>query len=123
MVAAIGVPGMRCVGESPPRYGGKKAYAYVCPRYEGSCFLSFRRNGESYAAEFPNYKQALSAATMAIFAGDDFSNVYITSTNHPISVKAVFFSSAKQWFHTESNNETDLNNPQKQKPKNLTLVK
>jgi hypothetical protein len=69
---------MRCVGESPPIYGARKAYSVVPSNYQGACNLHYSLRGRAYIATFASYGQALTAATMAIFCEDhDYQQVFI----------------------------------------------
>lgn len=69
----------RCVGESPPAYGSRKAYCCVMPDFKGPCSLHYELNGKALVTEFSGYPQALTAATMAIFSLEhDFQYVNIS---------------------------------------------
>ena len=69
---------MRCVGESPPIYGARKAYSAVPSNYQGPCNLHYTLSGRTHVAAFASYQQALTAATMAIFCEDiDYQRVFI----------------------------------------------
>lgn len=86
----------RCVGESPPRYGSRRAYCSVSPGFTGACCLHYEVNSQVFMVGFVNYQQALTAATMAIFSQRaNFQNVLITARNEQVPLK--LYGSAKAW--------------------------
>lgn len=87
----------RCIGESPPIYGGKKAYAYIAASFKGRCLLNYAIDGENHSFEFDDYQQARTAATMAIFSQDiDFVSVNITASYEKELAKKNL--TAKMWY-------------------------
>lgn len=87
----------RCVGESPPDYGARRAYCFVKPDYLGPCCLHYELNGKPGVVGFTTYQQALTAATMAIFSlEDNFQQVTIKACTDPTFCD--FFTSAKAWL-------------------------
>ncbi|MDY7563398.1 hypothetical protein [Pseudomonas sp. AB6] len=88
----------RCVGESPPIYGSRKAYCFVRPDYSGACCLHYEVESQAFMVGFASYQQALTAATMAIFSQKaNFQNVRITASKQDIALK--LYGSAKAWIH------------------------
>lgn len=86
----------RCVGESPPDYGSRRAYCFVTPKFTGSCCLHYELDGQAQIAGFGNYQQALTAATMAIFSELAFQNVVIKAADSHCEWKK--YPSAKAWL-------------------------
>lgn len=87
----------RCVGESPPGYGARRAYCSVKPDFSGPCCLHYELDNQQQTVGFTSYQQALTAATMAIFSEADFQNVLITAGNGLVRKR---FASAKTWFES-----------------------
>lgn len=78
----------RCVGESPPAYGSRKAYSCVPPGFEGPCSLHYELDGQAFVTEFSGYSQALTAATVAIFSlRHDFQYVIIRASDQTSVVR------------------------------------
>jgi hypothetical protein len=91
---------IRCIGESPPVFGARYAYAYVPPNHEGPCVLHFELNGVKRHAKFPNYAQARSAAIRAIFSpGDDLQAMQVRSVS-PETEQSPRFKNSTEWFAT-----------------------
>ncbi len=87
----------RCVGESPPDYGSRRAYSLVGPDFKGPCCLHYELNGKQTKVGFTTYQQALTAATMAIFSLDDnFQQVIIKACTEPDLCH--IYPSAKAWL-------------------------
>lgn len=86
----------RCVGESPPDYGSRRAYCFVTPKFTGPCSLHYEIDGRPQIVGFGNYQQALTAATMAIFSKLPFQNVVITASEGPCDLQK--YPSAKAWL-------------------------
>lgn len=86
----------RCVGESPPEYGSRRAYCFVTPDYSGPCCLHYEMDNRPAVAGFMTYQQALTAATMAIFSPDNFQQVIIKACVEPHLCE--FYPSAKAWL-------------------------
>lgn len=69
----------KIIGESPPHYGGKKAYSTIGPAHEGPCLLHYTFAGKAETDAFASYRVAMAAATRAIFTTSiDFSQVLVT---------------------------------------------
>lgn len=87
----------RCVGESPPNYGSRRAYCFVTPDFPGPCCLHYEVNCQPGVAGFMSYQQALTAATMAIFSlENNFQQVTIKACTEPGGCE--FYPSAKAWL-------------------------
>ena len=87
---------MRCVGESPPVYGSRKAFSCVPHDFAGPCCLHYELDGQARIAAFMSYQQALTAATIAIFSDEhDFQHVFIRASTGKESCQR--FSSAQVW--------------------------
>lgn len=88
----------RIIGDSPPHYGGKQAFATVKPCHEGFCDLLYESDGKERVARFANYEVARTAATLAIFSVDaEIKNVCVTAANRKDSTVQIY-QSAKTWF-------------------------
>lgn len=86
----------RCVGESPPVYGGRKAHSELSPAHSGPCFLKYDLNEQQHVVQFPSYKHALTAATMAIFCAiNEFKFVRISGSSKESSF--IRHENAKGW--------------------------
>lgn len=95
----INFAGKRCIGESPPKYGSRKAFATVPPGHEGDCYLYFKLSGTWRAAQLPSYRQARTAATMAIFSPwDEIQSVFISGNYTGVTVQLNEFASARIWY-------------------------
>jgi len=89
----------RIIGESPPRYGGKRAYSTVTPCHSGGCQLRYTLGGKDAYARFPNYTVARTAAIRAVFSAvNDIDGVCVSSDNG--NVKAPVFQNAADWLNT-----------------------
>ena len=87
----------RCVGESPPVYGARKAFCSVHADFDGPCYLHYEIHSSAFVVRFENYGQALTAATMAIFAQEtNFQRVLITA--NPGRVRSKAYSNAQSWW-------------------------
>lgn len=87
----------RCVGESPPDYGSRRAYCFVKPDFTGRCCLHYEVDSTPQVVGFTTYQQALTAATMAIFfLENNFQQVTIKAYTEPDLCH--FYSSAKAWL-------------------------
>lgn len=87
----------RCVGESPPAHGSRKAYCTVRADYPGPCDLHYELHNSTCVVGFVSYSQALTAATMAIFSKDhDFQQVLITASREPD--RSGLYQTAQTWL-------------------------
>lgn len=93
----------KIIGESPPRFGGKKAYSTIGPTHEGTCLLHYSFAGKSEADAFASYRVAMSAATRAIFCTDlDFSQVLISEAFDQKQTPT-YFVDAESWLSEKLN--------------------
>jgi len=93
----------RCVGESPPAYGARKAYSELSPAHIGPCYLKYELFEKPHIVQFANYQHALTAATMAIFCIDhDFKFVRISGNSKKSSF--ICHKNAKSWYSKISEN-------------------
>jgi hypothetical protein len=92
---------MRCVGESPPAYGSRKAYSCVPYDFGGHCCLHYELDGQARIAAFESYQQALTAATIAIFSDyHNFQHVFIrASTGKELCQR---FENAQVWLQRQA---------------------
>jgi len=94
----------RIIGESPPQYGGKVAYATIGPNHVGCCALLYSLGNESKRVEFASYRIALTAATLAIFCVDTrLAQIKVVDND---GEGAASFPSAKEWFRSVENELT-----------------
>lgn len=98
----------RIIGDSPPRYGGKKAFSTVQPCHEGLCDLLYETEGNERIARFVNYQVARTAAIQAIFSIEaEINNVCVTAAMAKDSTVQIY-QSAKTWFsHHKSSLSTN----------------
>lgn len=89
----------RCVGESPPAYGARKAYCSVRPSFKGPCCLHYQLEGRAFVVGFDSYRQALTVAAQAIFSLErPFQQVLITTPeNYAVEQR---YASALAWRST-----------------------
>lgn len=93
----------KIIGESPPRYGGKKAYSTIGPAHEGSCLLHYSIAGKAETDAFASYRVAMAAATRAIFCtAVDFSQVLLTGPC-PQKNTQPYFEDADCWLSGKIN--------------------
>lgn len=91
----------RCVGESPPVHGSRKAYSSVPPDHSGQCCLHYELDGQARIAAFECYQQALTAATIAIFSGDhNFQHVFIRAKTG--KERCQRFENAQVWLQKQA---------------------